>query len=223
VRKLPSLFVLALFVAEVASAAEGKVEVTILGGASVLDVTQDVQTPICLACLTPVPAEAFPPLLPPDFQTARRVSLGGGFLLGFRVGYDLSAQIQLEAGFAVEPSRTQRTEVTFRCLGGQPCPFLAIRPLQDKVASFDYDAALLYHLGGSKLRPFLLAGFGGISFDAPDRVRTNFAFNFGGGVKLSLGRVGARLEANDQLVLDHYLTGRTEHDLRVRAGLSFRP
>jgi hypothetical protein len=223
VRKPIGLFVLALFGAEAVGAAEGKVEVTILGGASLLDVTKDVQTPICLACLIPVPGEAFPPFRPPDFQTARRVSLGRGFLLGFRFGYDLGAKAQLEVGFAVEPSRTQRTEVTFRCLGGQPCPFLAIRPLQDKVASFDYDAALLYHLGGSKLRPFLTAGFGGISFDTPDRVRTNFAFNFGGGVKLSLSRVGVRLEAGDQLVLDHYLTGRTEHDLRVRAGLSFRP
>jgi hypothetical protein len=223
VRKPVGLLLLALSVAGAASAAEGKVEVTILGGASLLDVKNDVQTPICLACLIPVPAGAFPPFRPPDFQTARSVSLGGGFLLGFRFGYDLGAKAQLETGFAVEPSRTQRTEVTFRCLGGQPCPFLAIRPLQDKVASFDYDAALLYHLGGSKLRPFLTAGFGGISFDTPDRVRTNFAFNFGGGVKLSLGRVGVRLEASDQLVLDHYLTGRTEHDLRVRGGLSFRP
>jgi hypothetical protein len=222
-RKPIGLLVLALSVAEAASAAEGKVEVTILGGASLLDVTKDVQTPICLACLIPVPAGAFPPFRPPDFQTAQRVSLGVGFRLGFRFGYDLGAKAQLEVGFAVEPSRTQRTAVTFSCLGEQPCPFLAIRPLQDKVASFDYDAALLYHLGGSKLRPFLFAGFGGISFDTPDRLRTNFAFNFGGGVKLSLSRVGVRLEAGDQLVLDHYLTGRAEHDLGVRAGLSLRP
>ncbi len=222
-RKPIGLFVLALLVSDAARAAEGKVEVTILGGASLLDVKKDVQAPICLACLIPLPAQAFPPFRPPDFQTAGRVSLGVGFLLGFRFGYDLGAKAQLEAGFAVEPSRTQRTEVTFRCLGGAPCPFLAVRPLEDKVASFDYDAALLYHLGGSKLRPFLSAGFGGISFDTPDRVRTNFAFNFGAGLKLSLGRVGARLEAADQLVLDHYLTGRAEHDLRVRAGLFFRP
>ncbi|HXB53542.1 MAG TPA: hypothetical protein VN461_02100 [Vicinamibacteria bacterium] len=222
-RRLIGLFVLALLVTAAASAAEGKVEVTILGGASLLDVTKDVRTPICLACPSPAPAEAFPPLRPPDFQTSRTASLGVGFLLGFRFGYDLGAKAQLEVGFGVEPSRTQRTVVTFRCLGGAPCPFLAIRPVEDKVASFDYDAALLYHLGGAKLRPFLLAGFGGISFDTPDRVRTNFSFNFGAGLKLSLGRVGARLEAGDQLVLDHYLTGRAEHDLRVRAGLFFRP
>jgi hypothetical protein len=222
-KKPIGLFVLALLVTETASAAEGRVEVTILGGASVLEVKKDVQTPFCLTCLIPLPVEAFPPLRPPNFQTARSVSLGVGFLLGIRLGYDLGAKTQLEVGFAVEPSRTQRTEVTFRCLDGRPCPFLAVRPLQDKVASFDYDAALLYHLGGSKLRPFLFAGFGGISFDTPDRLRTNFAFNFGGGVKLSLGRVGVRLEARDQLVLDHYLTGKTEHDLGVRAGLSLRP
>jgi len=223
VRKPVGLLIVALLVTEAAGAAEGKVEVTILGGASLLDVKKDVQTPICLACLSPAPAEAFPPFLPPDFQTTHSVSLGVGFLLGFRFGYDLGTHAQLEAGFAVEPSRTQRTAFTFRCLGGAPCPFLAIRPIEDKVASFDYDAALIYHLGGSKLRPFLSAGFGGISFDAPDRVHTNFAFNFGAGLKLSLGRVGARLEIGDQLVLDHYLTGRTEHDLRVRGGLFFRP
>ena len=220
------LLVLALTVTEAARAAERRVEVTILGGVSVLDVKKDVPTPICPECVVPLPAGLMVGALAfPDFQIRQTLSLGTGFRLGFRVGYELSRQAEVEAGFAVEPSRPQRRVVSVRCPVCAVAFPLPLQPLGsvDKVASYDYDAAFLMHIGGSKARPFLIAGIGGISFDTPDRVRTNFAFNFGAGVKVSLGRVGARVEADDQLVLDHYLTGRAVHDLGVRAGLSFRP
>jgi hypothetical protein len=226
VRKPLGLLVLALLVTEAARAADGKIEVTILGGASVLDVKSNVPMPICLACVVPLPAGlGVLPLDFPAFQIRQTLSLGTGFRLGVRVGYELSRQAEVEAGFAVEASRPQRRDVSFGCpvcALGFPLP---LRPLArvDKVASYDYDAVFLMHIVGSKVRPFVFAGIGGISFDTPDRMRTSFAFNFGGGLKLNMGRVGARLEAGDQLVLDHYLTGRAEHDLGVRAGVSLRP
>jgi hypothetical protein len=198
-----------------------KFEVSILGGASVLDVSGDLGTPICLPCLVPgLPAEAVPFL---RFPLSQKQSLGVGFWLGFRLAYDLGPRAQVEAGFGVEPSRTQRHEFSLRCPAGLLCGLVRLPPLQEKVTSYDYDATLLYHFTSSGVRPFVAAGLGGVSFDTPDGVRTNFAFSFAAGVKVNLGRVGARLEAADQLVLDHYLSGRAEHDLRLRGGFSFRP
>ena len=52
---------------------------------------------------------------------------------------------------------------------------------------------------------------------------TSFAFEFGAGARLSFSdRLGARLEVADRVVPDHFLTGTTEHDLHVRAGVVFR-
>jgi hypothetical protein len=45
---------------------------------------------------------------------------------------------------------------------------------------------------------------------------------FGGGLKILFGRVGARVDVVDNLVLDQFLSGKTEHDVHATAGLLVR-
>jgi hypothetical protein len=73
------------------------------------------------------------------------------------------------------------------------------------------------------VRPFLSAGIGAVTYDIPDDTNTDLAFDVGAGVRLGLSEhVGARLEVLDRIVIDHFLSGRTEHDVHVRAGVTFR-
>jgi hypothetical protein len=96
-------------------------------------------------------------------------------------------------------------------------------PTEDKVASYQYDAALLVHLlGKHTVRPFVSTGLGGFSFDAPEGLRTNFAFNVGAGLRIGSGQVTGRIDVKDFIILDHYLTGATEHDLEATGGVTVR-
>lgn len=221
--KRTGILVVLLLAPALAGAEPGKVEITILGGGSLLEVRQTSVTPPCLECVVPLGAGQVLPVPLPPIRFSESRSLGRGVLIGFRVGYDLSDRAEIEAGFAVEPSRTLRSDFAIGCPAGRPCPFLVRRPEAEKVAGYDYDAAFLFHLTRARVRPFLTAGIGGMSFDAPDRTRTNFAFRYGAGLKVGVGRMGVRVDVVDALVFDHFLTGRAEHDLRVRGGVSFRP
>jgi len=200
----------------------GKVEIGLFGGASLLDVRIE----------TSALGQFDPSLdLPSGFDFRTTSTLGKSFLLGFRAGYGISERLQVEVSFAVAPSATQRTEFAFFC-NIRPCPFilpdratpagLVRRPTEDKVAAYHYDAGLLVSLGGSFAQPFVTAGLGGVTYDAPDGGRTNFAFNFGAGVRIGPGSVGARIEAADHVVVDHYLSHRAEHDVQLRAGVTVR-
>ena len=64
---------------------------------------------------------------------------------------------------------------------------------------------------------------GAVTYDIPSDTKTDLAFDVGAGVRLGFSeRVGARLEVADRIVLDHFLSRRTEHDVHVRAGIVFR-
>ena len=45
---------------------------------------------------------------------------------------------------------------------------------------------------------------------------------FGAGLKVLFGRVGARVDVVDHLVLDHFASGETEHDVHATLGLLVR-
>jgi hypothetical protein len=73
------------------------------------------------------------------------------------------------------------------------------------------------------VRPFLSVGAGAVTYDVPRGGGTSFAFEFGAGARLAFGeRVGGRIEVADRVIPDHFLSGATEHDVHVRAGVVFR-
>jgi Outer membrane protein beta-barrel domain len=200
----------------------GKVEIGLFGGASLLGVRTEASAQ----------GQTDPSLdLPYGFEFRSTSTLGKSFLLGFRAGYGIHDRLQVEVSFAAAPSAKQRTEFAILC-DTRPCPFilpdralptgLVRRPTEDKVAAYHYDAGLLVSLGGRFAQPFVTAGLGGVSYDAPDRGHTNFAFNFGAGVRIGNGGVQARIEASDHVVVDHYLSHQAEHDVQLRGGVSIR-
>ena len=192
--------------------AKGNVEVSIFGGASLLDAHRETRAPV------PIPVDF--PIEPAEFRTG--TSLGGSAQVGFRISYFVSRRAALEVGQAVDPSHGLANEFSFECGRRGPCPFLPRRPTHDKVSAYHYDVGLLYELVAGGVRPFLTLGLGGASYGARDRTDTSLAAIAGAGLKLDLGRVAARLELSDHVLFDLFLTRRTENDPQLRAGLSFR-
>ncbi len=86
------------------------------------------------------------------------------------------------------------------------------------LTAWHYGAGLTYDILGRDVRPFVLLGAGGVSYDGDLGTKTNFALRFGAGVKVYFGRLGARVDAIDYLVFDQFLSGRTEHDVHVTGG-----
>src|SRR5262245_8254562 len=161
---------------------DGKVEIGLFAGASLLDVQTETSS---FPVLFDFPGG--PPNLGFEFKTS--TSLGESFLLGFRGGYALGDRLAIEASFAAAPSARERSEFSIVC-DLSPCPFLpprgqgalVRRPTEDTVPTYHYDAGVRASFGGTLVVPFVTAGLGGVTYDAPDRARTNFAFNFGAGV-----------------------------------------
>ena len=89
------------------------------------------------------------------------------------------------------------------------------------VTAWHYGAGLTYDLLGGDVRPFLTAGAGGVTYDSRS-ARTNFVVRFGAGLKAYFGRVGARVDVVDHLVIDQYLSGKAEHDLHATGGVLVR-
>lgn len=212
-----------------ADAPQGRTEISILVGVSVLDLEEETSGFSILDGIEP------PPPLPPEpfplpFELGQRRTLGGSFLQGFKVGRYVSDRGEAELFFSVAPSHHLRSESFIGCTRGRPCPFAAqegSRPApvfsgQEKVAAYHYGLDFTYDLARGDVRPFLSFGAGAVSYDVGEEVKTNFAFGFGAGAKMYLGKVGARLEVGDRVVTNHFLTRRTEHDLQVRAGFVFR-
>lgn len=85
-----------------------------------------------------------------------------------------------------------------------------------------YDAGFAYDLEGGTVRPFLSFTAGGVSYASSAPTETDFRLSLGAGVKLGGGAVRGRLEVVDSLTPDHFLAGRSEHDVHVRGGLSVR-
>ena len=90
------------------------------------------------------------------------------------------------------------------------------------VTAWHYGAGLAYELTGGDVRPLVILGAGGVSWDGARAGGTDFVFRFGAGLKILFGRVGARVDVVDHLVLDHFASGETEHDVHATAGLLVR-
>lgn len=90
------------------------------------------------------------------------------------------------------------------------------------VTAWHYGGNLAYDVLGGDVRPFVLVGAGGVSYDGTSGANTDFALRFGGGVKAYFGRLGARVDAIDYLVFDNFLSGRDEHDVHLTGGAFVR-
>lgn len=90
------------------------------------------------------------------------------------------------------------------------------------VTAWHYGAGLTYDILGGDVRPFVTVGAGGVSYDGARDAQTSFVVRFGAGLKAYFGRVGARVDVVDHLVVDHYLSGDAEHDLHVTGGALVR-
>jgi hypothetical protein len=90
------------------------------------------------------------------------------------------------------------------------------------VTAWHYGAGLTYDILGRDVRPFVMLGAGGVSYDGTPGTRTDFVLRFGVGLKVYFGRLGARVDAADYLVFNNFLTGREEHDVHLTGGAFVR-
>jgi hypothetical protein len=90
------------------------------------------------------------------------------------------------------------------------------------VTAWHYGGGLTYDVLGGDVRPFVIVGAGGVSYDGTNGARTDFVLRFGGGLKVYFGRLGARFDVVDHLVFNQFLSGRDEHDVHITGGALVR-
>lgn len=216
---------------------EERNEVVVFGGASILDASRsDTRT----LGLPSWPGDRWPTF--PEIQVNADASLGSSALFGVRYSRYVKGRLAVEADFAVAPTHDLEAGgelcVGGRCFGrpgrdrGQgPWPWGRGPSLEDfdlddlrtrSVTAWHYGGGLTYDVTGGDVRPFVVFGAGGVSYSGARESSTDFALRFGGGLKILFGRVGARVDVVDHLVVDHFLSGKAEHDIHATAGLLVR-
>lgn len=229
------------------SAAESKNELVVFGGASLLDATSSTVRTVSLPDLggfeprrfPTLPGGGFPPIsIPPiSFQLQTGTSLGSSALIGFRYSRALKSRLWAEADLEVAPSHDLETTGSV-CLEGGRClgtgdfegaggrhafPNIDFDPTRSRpVTAWHYGAGLAYELTGGDVQPFLILGAGGVSWSGSRETSTDFVLRFGAGLKITFGRVGIRLDAVDHFIPDLFLSGNSEHDIHVTAGMLVR-
>jgi opacity protein-like surface antigen len=215
--------------AQAAPPPDHRYEVTLLVGASLLDTGSDEIRAFPVDAI--LPFESFLPpglrgLLPTRFE--QRSGMGGSLLLGFEASRRIGGRAWIETSFLIAPGHTLREDASFDC-PAEVCALAGFASFSDllgaeeRVVAYHYGLGFAYEPTRGQVRPFLSVGAGAVTFDVAGRSETRFAFDVGGGARLGFSdRVGARLEVADRIVPDHFLGGGTEHDLQVRAGLTFR-
>ncbi len=220
-------------------------EVSVYGGISILDAHSSQTSTITVPALPAFPGyrggPGFPGFPGGDLQLSTETKLGNGGLVGLRYAFYLRKQLALEADASVAPGQELRTSVGL-CGGGAGCFGPGSYPGFDRgmggayrggdygrygdrygfggrdLTAWHYGAGLTYDILGRDVRPFVLLGAGGVSYDGEAGAKTDFVLRFGAGVKLYFGRLGVRVDATDYLVFDNFLTGHDEHDLHVTGG-----
>jgi Outer membrane protein beta-barrel domain len=203
----------------------GRTEITIYSGVSFLKVKNE-STISCVVC-----ARFLPPVanLIPPFQ--QKISFDGGILIGFKAGFYLNDHFEVEGNFSIAPNQHLTSEAIFVCPPNIVCPLQGdagtadIFPLfvnRTHAVSYYYDGNFVYNFPFKSATPFATFGVGGISTSLDQQTNTDLAINFGGGVKFRFHTLGFRVEANDHVIPDHFLSGNTEHDFQVQYGLLFR-
>jgi hypothetical protein len=223
---LPFLITLALALvvgsagADDTSATNERNELVVFGGISLVDASRSSQTPIDVGNVQLPGMGGFggrfgrPPIPIPPVSFESETSLGSSALFGARYSRLIKDRLAVEADLTIAPSH----ELEGRAGDGRFEAGLGDR----NVTGWHYGAGLAYELTGGDVRPLLLLGGGGVSWDGARAGGTDFVFRFGAGLKILFGRAGARVDVVDHLVLDHFASGKTEHDVHATAGLLVR-
>jgi hypothetical protein len=235
------LFLLCVAAAGSAQPGRGTSELTLMVGASMLDVSEDEDAPFTdFLDLSAVDLPGSSPLFRfrglfgpggpfgagtlvlPNVIRERR-ELGRSVVFGARYGYYVADRVVVEADFALAPEHTVRREYSFNCPDNRVCILAGLdAPLrlgETTVNAYHYGAGAGFDLTGGRWRPMVLAGLGGVTYSADGGSETNVVVRVGGGIKGYLERLGIRAEVLDHLIVDHFLTGAAEHDLQVRGGV----
>lgn len=230
--------------------ADARNELVVFGGISLLDASRSGQATIDLGDLDLPGMGGFdgrfggrfgrPPISIPPVSLGSETSLGSSALFGARYSRLIKDRLALEADLTIAPGHELETRfsgcVADVCVGsssgrreGDFGPGAAFGDrgvgagLGDRnVTAWHYGAGLAYELTGGDVRPLVLLGAGGVSWDGARTSATDFVFRFGAGFKILFGRAGARVDVVDHLVLDHFASGKTEHDVHATAGLLVR-
>jgi hypothetical protein len=184
----------------------GRTEITALAGASLLEATTDGSGPT-----SPVPLEP-----------GERRSIGGSVLIGLRAARPFGERARVGVSFAVSPSHELTSESPVPC-EAPVCPDPPPTTTDRRgLVAYHYGVAGAYDLRRGRVRPFLGLAVGGVSYAASGDVNTDLAFTVEGGITVYSGRVGFQLRLGDEIVPGHFLTGRTEHDVQLTAGVTIR-
>jgi len=184
----------------------GVTEFAALAGASLLEAGTDDGTP----------GRPVPP------GTAVRRSIGGSVLLGLRAARRLGERARVGVSFAVAPSHDLTSQAPLPCeapICPMPPPTSTER---SRLVAYHYGLSVAYDLARGRARPFLGLGAGGVSYAGGGEVKMDLAMRVEGGIKVYWGRFGFELQAGDAIVPSHFLTGKTEHDVHLAAGVLFR-
>jgi len=238
---LPALAALAALAGSAAAAdtpapPTNRNEIVVFGGVSLLDANGDGQTLAFPVDGAPGPGMLgfggrfrlpLPVPLPPVSLTTRS-GIGQSGLFGARYSRAIKDRLDLEADLSVAPGHSLETRGS-GC-AGDLC-FDAGRAARGRdgrafagfgdndVTAWQYGAGLAYEITQGDVQPIVTFGAGGVTWDGARGAGTDFELRFGAGLKMYFGRVGARVDVIDHLVLDQFLTGKTEHDVHATAGL----
>src|SRR5262249_18269264 len=198
-----------------------RTEITIYSGWSFLDVKHR-----SFGCFVVCPEQPTPI---PGFSLFTDQRVKQSFLFGFKAGQYLNPHMELEGNFAIAPHHTFRQTTGIFCPPGEICPLIGVHRsiafpdflTQENFVVYNYDGNFVYNILTGNIRPFGVIGGGGVSTDTPDGVHTDFGFNFGGGAKFYLGKIGLRFELDDHLIPNYFLTDKTENDLQLQYGIVF--
>lgn len=205
----------------------GTNELTVFGGVSLVDAEREADGPyrgMLDNVFRPNGNPNRPGMMLPSV-VRERLQMGSSAEFGVRFGRYFSDRIAFEGDFSVAPSHDLEREYALSCPDNRVCaqfPDIFDRPINlggDQVVAYHYGGGVSFDLLGGTIRPAIVAGIGGVTYDTDGESETNFTMRVGGAVKAYFGNLGARIEVVDYLVPDHFLSSEIENDIHVRVGL----
>jgi len=223
-------------------------ELVVFGGISLLDASRTRETSFDGSFELPGPhgfsgfagfdRPGRQPITIPSVSLKTDSSLGSSVLFGARYSRRIKDRLALEADLTVAPNHELETGVVGGCIAdfcvgpggrgdgasrvGRGPGRVGLEAADRNVTAWHYGAGLAYEVMGGDVRPLVTLGAGAATWDGVRGADTSFELRFGLGLKVLFGRVGARIDVVDHLVLDHFVSGEAEHDVHATAGLLVR-
>lgn len=163
-------------------------------------------------------------LYPPVTQYMR---FDSSYAVGFRLGYNIAPQWDLETSFNYSPTHQRLKYPIFAPSGQQNFVY---REWVDKLDVFSYHTNLTYYFVKKRVQPFLTAGMGGVTFrmtgatfnSVVTSTTTNFAANLGGGVKFHpKKRLRVSFDLRDLIIFNQYFFLETRNNLTLNLAAEF--